>query len=89
MIHGKKYINNDVIYTRFKKHYCPDCNIRLKIIEVSKVVNSKSPEAKKYDLSMGDTFISGNIEVIWKEFQCPECNRIISVKQMKHIEGLG
>ncbi|MBO5785685.1 MAG: hypothetical protein J6R45_00015 [Clostridia bacterium] len=87
MIAGKKYINEDIIYTVFKKHYCPDCKVRLKRIEVSKIVNSKSPEAKKYDLSMGDTFMTGDIEVVWKEFQCPNCLRIISVKQMKRIEG--
>ena len=42
MIIGTKYINNAIFYTLFKKHYCPDCNKRLRLVKKSKIVNYKS-----------------------------------------------
>lgn len=45
MIVGKKYSNNAIFYTVFKKHYCPVCGTKLTRIKTSKIVNSKSPEA--------------------------------------------
>ena len=59
MITGKKYIDNDPFYTMFKKHVCPTCGSKVELRYVSKIVNSKSPEAKNYDFSVGDTFFVG------------------------------
>ena len=58
MIVGKKYINNAIFYTVFKKHYCPVCGTKLTRIKTSKRVNSTSPEAKNYDFTLGDSFMS-------------------------------
>ena len=85
MIKGIKYFSNDVFYM-MKKHYCPVCNILLKKVKVSRVVNSKSPEAKKFDFSAVDGWMYGNVKFIWKEFECPECKRHITVREMKEIE---
>lgn len=82
---GKKYIESNVFYTVFKKHYCPMCGTKLTRKKTSKVVNSKSPEAKNYDFSLGDTFLNSDIEFIWKEFYCPICKRTISIDEMKEI----
>ena len=57
MLMGKKCLNNDIIYTKFKKHDCPNCGAKLDLVEVSKVVNSKSPEAKDFDFSNGEGFM--------------------------------
>ena len=88
MIMGKKYFNDNVFYTVFKKHYCPECGTRLTRIETSKIVNSKSPEAKNFDFSLGDSLMVGDVEFIWKEFYCPICKKRISVSEMKRIEKM-
>lgn len=86
MISGKKYINNALFYTMFKKHYCPQCGKLLQRIKVSKIVNSKSPEAKNFDFSLGDSFMIGYVEFIWHEFRCPDCKINISIDRMRKIE---
>ena len=86
MLNGKKYFNNDIIYTVFKKHYCPTCGTKLTRVKTSKVVNSRSPEAMNYDFSSGDSFLVGDVEFIWKEFYCPTCQKRISVEEMRRIE---
>ncbi|MBE6797195.1 MAG: hypothetical protein E7531_02510 [Ruminococcaceae bacterium] len=83
---GRKYFCNDVIYTIFKKHYCPVCETQLSRIKVSKIVNSKSPEAKNYDFSGGDGFMVGDVEFVWDEFYCETCDKTISIDEMKRIE---
>ena len=83
---GRKYFCNDVIYTIFKKHYCPVCETQLSRIKVSKIVNSKSPEAKNYDFSGGDGFMVGDVEFIWDEFYCETCDKTISIDETKRIE---
>ena len=86
MIMGKKRINNDVVYTRFKKHYCPHCGVRLKCVNVSRIVNSHSKEAKNFDFTFVDSFLVGDIEFTWKEFQCPKCLQQFSVQSVKKME---
>ena len=86
MIVGKKYFNNDVFYTVFKKHYCPSCGTKLTRIKASKIVNSRSPEAENYDFSSGDSFMVGDVELIWTEFYCPTCEKRISIDEMRRIE---
>ena len=86
MIVGKKYINNAIFYTIFKKHYCPACRTKLTRIKTSKIVNSKAPEAKNYDFTLGDSFMVGDVEFIWKEFYCPACKKRIPMDEMRRIE---
>ena len=85
MVNGIKYFNENVFYM-MKKHYCPDCKSLLKKIKVSRIINNRSPEAKNFDFEFSDSWISGKIKFIWKEFECPECKRHITVKEMKEIE---
>ena len=79
-IHGVKREWSRPFWVRFKKHHCPACNALLTTIKVSKVVNSKSEEAKNFDFSSGDTYMVGNIKFIWTEFQCNVCNKYPPVK---------
>ncbi len=53
---------------------------------VSKIVNSKSPEAKDYDFSVGDTFFVGDVEFRTRYFYCPNCLLDISFQEMKKFE---
>lgn len=82
-----KYLYNaNPFYVHFKKHYCPKCGVKLELKYVSKIVNSKSPEAKNYDFSVGDTFFVGDVEFRERYFYCPKCLNKISFKDMKNIE---
>ena len=73
-------------YLYLKKHFCPICGNKLELRFVSKIVNSKSPEAKDYDFSNGDTFFTGDVEFITRCFHCLNCKVDISVKDMKKYE---
>ena len=58
-----KYIYEaNPFYVHWKKHFCPKCGNKVELRYVSKIVNSKSPEAKDYDFSVGDTFFVGDVE---------------------------
>ena len=83
---GKKYVNTAAFYTRFKKHYCPVCGTKLTCVKASRIVNSKSPEAKNYDFALGDAFLVGDVKFIWKEFYCPACKKRIPIEEMRQIE---
>lgn len=83
---NKKFIGESWLYTYFKKHYCPICNEKLEVKKISRVVNSKSSEAKNYDFSLGDSFLVGDVEFIFYVFSCPKCNKQYSVQEMKRNE---
>ena len=85
-IHGAKREWSRPFWVRFKKHHCPACNALLTTIKVSKVVNSKSEEAKNFDFSSGDTCMVGNIKFIWTKFQCNVCNNSYSLQEIRENE---
>ena len=88
MPHGYIRDYNDVFYFR-KDHFCPECKTKLDKFPVSKVVNSRSPEAKDFDFSMpGGKFAVGDIQFTWDEFECPNCKKRLTVNEMKEIEGI-
>ena len=99
MNQGVKRIKTDIVYLN-NDHYCPDCGTKLDVVEVSKILDSNSPEAKQYNSLFDGFYIQGNkigyrmnryignIEYILDEFECPCCNRHIDVKEMKQIEGV-
>ena len=68
-----------------KKHYCPNCNEKLKKIKTETVVDSKSEEAKNYDFSQagGDEFLVGNVKFIKTAFRCDKCNTTYTAKEVK------
>ena len=90
LVHGVINQCDDMFYIRFKKHFCPDCKIKVKVVKVSQIVNSESPEAKNFDFSMSlsGTYLKGNIKFVWKEFVCPQCGRKFTVKEMQRIEAI-
>lgn len=85
-IHGVKKIWSSPIFLYLKKHYCPACNSKLTPTKVSKIVNSKSEEAEKFDFSAGDVLMCGNIKFIWKELQCNSCCCTYSINDVKVFE---
>lgn len=81
-----KWIYKSPFYVHWKKHFCPACNERLRIIKVSRIINSKSEEAKDYNFHTLDNYMIGNVKFVWKEFQCPKCKRQFTIDEMKQIE---
>lgn len=85
---GYKRIKTDIFYLR-KAHICPDCGEKLVKVAVSKVINSRSPEAAQFDFSMGgDTYMIGDVKFVWDELECPSCKKHLTVSEMKQIEGI-
>ena len=73
-------------YTNFKNHFCPECHAKLDKIKCSKIVNSNSSDAKNFDFETLDGYMVGNVKFIWLEFKCPNCNKQLSIDEMKKIE---
>ena len=69
-----------------KKHFCPTCNTQLEKIKTETIVNSKSEEAKHYDFSNGDGFLTGNVKFIRTAYQCNHCNKTYSIEELKNTE---
>ena len=83
---GTKRMWDSPIYTHFKKHICNVCGGLLDMVQVSRVVNSKSPEAKDFDFNSGDGNLFGNVKFIWDVFLCPKCNIQTSIQEQQKIE---
>ena len=66
-----------------KKHKCLYCGERLRKIKIEIIVNSESLEAIHYDFSTSDGFLKGNIKFIRTGFQCLNCNKLYTVKELK------
>ena len=78
--------NASLFYVYFKRHHCPLCGTKLKTSYYSVIVNSDSPEAKKYDFSVGDSYVTGDLEFRTMCFKCPKCEIKISFDEMKRLE---
>lgn len=74
-----------------KTHFCPECGTQVLTVKRDKIVRSGSEEAKRLGASHGNFHsVSGecNVKVIWKEFECPQCRKYITIDEMKHHEGI-
>lgn len=81
-IHGIKREWESPIFC-LKSHKCPCCNGKLEKRKTETIVNSESKEAKDYDFSSGDNFLSGNIKFIRTVFYCKKCDYTCSIKELK------
>lgn len=81
-VHHVQRIWTRPLFVKWGKHHCPSCGSDLTKIEVSKIVNSKSEEAKDFDFSSGNTYMIGNVKFIWTEFFCASCNQNYSVNEI-------
>lgn len=89
MQNGIKYYQfGNPFKIKFRKHICFTCKNSLVIRKHSKVVNSKSPEAKYYDFTIGEGNIIGNCKFIHKVFYCPKCDKEIEpVTQLSYEDN--
>ena len=75
-------------YVRFRKHYCPKCNLLLDVVKESKIVYPESGETVDFSFSARSPRPMGPVKVIWNEFECPSCKDHFSIEQMKQIENV-
>ena len=86
-VHHIKRIWSRPLFMKWGNHYCPVCNGELKKVKVSRIVNSKSEEAKDYDFSTsGEGYMNGNVKFIWTEFTCTKCSQNYSVNDIYQLE---
>ena len=86
-IYGTKHIWSS--YVSIEKHRCPECNNILKTVKVSKIIDPKSSEKEDFNFKFNhNTYFIGPIKFVWKEFECPNCKKHLTVKEMKEHEGL-
>ena len=83
MFEPKKYYFPMIL---LKKHYCADCNTKLKRKRHETVVNSNSPEARDYDFSIGDMFILGDMTFIRYTLECPNCKREYQLDEIRRLK---
>ena len=81
-----KRIFKNPFYVNLKKHRCPVCRSQLMKIKVSQIVNFSSEETANFDFEFVDTYMIGNVKLIWTEFKCLQCGKQISIEEMKQIE---
>lgn len=84
---GIKRIWNDIFFSRFQKHPCPNCGEILTLKKISEIVNWRSPRAKDFDFSSagGEGYMMGNVKFIWDEFFCPRCGYQTSIKELHSL----
>lgn len=71
------------IYLYVRTHICPDCGAKLSVVKKSKILRAESEEAREHRMRGH----SGNVKLVWWEFECPDCGRSVSVAEMKRLEG--
>lgn len=79
-------IYKNPFYVNLKKHYCPNCGNLLSKIKVSRIINSNSPEATKFDFYTLDNYMIGNVKFIWTEFRCSVCQINFTIDVVRQIE---
>ncbi|MEI3152542.1 MAG: hypothetical protein V8S82_02670 [Eubacteriales bacterium] len=83
---GYKRIYKNIKYLK-KEHFCPDCGAKLETVEVSKVVNSRSPEAKDFDFSFCGNYMLGTCALYGMSLNVPIASAALQ-STMKSVEGV-
>ncbi len=83
-MNGYSFKCDNPFYVFLKKHYCPECGNRLLRKKVSKIINSQSPSAKKYDFEVADISVKGDMNFVHIEFYCRQCKKYYTVKEAKN-----
>ena len=71
MANGRVFLSRGIYHAYIKKHFCPDCNTKMERHYITTTVNSRSPEARKYDFSLLRR--RGDVKFTIIHFVCPEC----------------
>jgi hypothetical protein len=83
---NKSILLDSPIFVFKKLHKCPNCTHGIIPKKTKKIVNSKSPEAKEFDFSIGDSYLVGDVEFTYYVFYCEYCNKDYKIKEIKNYE---
>lgn len=92
------YTGKDSSYL-LKKHFCPNCKTELRVVKVSKTVNSNSEESHEIPKMFSKTILGergikfrtynylGDIKYVCEGFECEQCKHRFTVDEIKLVEG--
>ncbi len=88
----KKQKKSELFYLYFKKHKCPVCGRRLKVIPVIKTVYIHGPDDTKYDFP-GRPYSTrhiprGDTDVKWRTLHCSHCSLSFTGYEIKKSENI-
>jgi len=83
---NKSILYDSPIFVFKKLHKCPNCTHSITPRKIKKIVNSKSPDAKEFDFSAGDSYLVGDVEFTYYVFYCEYCNKDYKIKEIKNYE---
>ena len=65
-----------------------NCSARLCLTQVMQIVNSTSPDIKKFwpTDAVGLGSLTGDIEFIWDIFYCPSCDEAFPIHEVRNQE---
>lgn len=86
MISGKITRYDCSYFYLMRKHFCHQCKEILRKKKREIIVNSESDEAKKYDFSVADLYLHGNIRFITYYYKCSGCGKTYEIRELKKIE---
>ena len=78
------------IYMYLKKHFCPDCNVRMDTAFTTETLSAKESLKQGYGIRTTGNKIRisvGETDVRTYYFYCPKCYRRIYPEEMKRIEA--
>jgi hypothetical protein len=85
---NKSILYDSPIFVFKKLHKCPNCTHSITPRKIKKIVNSKSPEAKEFDFSAGDSYLVGDVEFTYYVFYCEYCNKEYKIKEIINYERM-
>ncbi len=78
-----------IIFTRFRKHHCPDCGKRMMPIKVARTIKQDTLEMEQFchvHSTMVADNVWGNVTFLWYVLRCPNCERQLDSDEMYEIE---
>ncbi len=83
---NKKILISNFLFVHCKKHFCPQCSNQLKVVKVRETVNKNNYNVNDVDISNGDVFFVGDVDIVYEKFYCPKCNLKYNIKDIKYFE---
>jgi uncharacterized protein YbaR (Trm112 family) len=83
---NKSWFIDSPFFSFLKKHYCPCCKGQLVLKKAKRIIDPVSDEAKNYDFSCGDSYLTGKVEFHFFLFYCKTCKREYLVREIKELE---
>ncbi len=86
MIKAVKKDTGSLVYMKLKKHPCPECGRKMKVVKMKKTVKSNTKEAANLDFSAAGVRLGEKVKFIWLEFKCPDCEIQFTEEALRKIE---